>query len=97
VGVHRAHGCAPAAQALPAGGDKGPAITRAYASDAETPDSELTCTIEGPPPPGARVTLVSNQYVINVWPPRYVLPDLDDRIVTQLLKLRYFSVVMGHV
>jgi len=35
-----------------------------YVSDDESDLSELTCTIEGPPPTGAGVTLVSNQYVI---------------------------------
>jgi uncharacterized repeat protein (TIGR01451 family) len=35
----------------------------AYASDAETPVSELTYTIEGTPPAGAGVTLEGNRYV----------------------------------
>jgi hypothetical protein len=35
-----------------------------YVSDAESDPDELTYTIEGPPPAGAGVTLVSNQHVI---------------------------------
>jgi C1A family cysteine protease len=35
----------------------------AYASDAETPDSGLTYTIEGSPPPGAGVTIAGNRWL----------------------------------
>jgi hypothetical protein len=35
----------------------------AYASDAETSDSGLTYTIEGSPPTGAGMTIVSNHYL----------------------------------
>ena len=39
----------------------------AYASDAETPDSGLTYTIEGAPPSGAGVSIVGNRW-LNVNP-----------------------------